>query len=75
MPRPLTRQQRGAAVTIGAAVAVAVARRAGVDLRELVEASGLTLEEVMALGLAAVQGWIVRGAPADEQDRVTPRPE
>ncbi len=74
MARKFNRQQRGAAVMITAAVAAAVARRAGVDLREIVESTGLTLEEVMAIGLAAVQGWVVRGAPADEQNRVTPRP-
>lgn len=70
----MTRQQRTAAVTIGAAVLVAIGRRAGIDLREVVEGTGLTLEEAMALGVAAVQGWLLRGEPADRQDVVTPRP-
>lgn len=70
----MTRQQRATLALVGGALVVAIARRAGIDLREVVEASGLTIEEAMLLIVTGLSAWGSR-PPADQQDVVTPRPE
>ena len=74
-----SRTNRTVAVAVAGAVAVAVGRHVGVDVRAIVEASGLTMEDAAALAAAALGSVAVwyreRGRVVDEQDRVTPRPK
>ena len=74
-----SRTNRTVAVAVAGAVAVAVGRHVGVDVRAIVEASGLSMEDAMALAAAGIGSLAVwyreRGRVRDEQDRITPRPE
>lgn len=63
-----------------AAVALAVLKQQGIDVRAPVEAvTGMSLEAVMAQAMVAAASAIVyfreRGRPRDEQDVVTLRPK
>ncbi len=74
-----SRTNRTVALAVAGAVAVAVGRHAGIDVRAIVEASGLSMEDAMALAAASIGSLAVwyreQGRPIDEQDRVTPRPK
>lgn len=74
-----SRTNRTVALAVAGAVAVAVGRHLGVDVRAIVEASGLSMEDAMALaaaGLGSLAVWYrEQGRPVDRQDEVTPRPK
>jgi len=74
-----SRTNQAAIVGVVTAIAVSLARHHGVDVRAIVEGvTGLPLEDVMAIGAAAVGSVVVwareRGRVRDQQDSVTPRP-
>lgn len=74
-----SRDNRTVALAVVGAIAVAVGKHCGVDVRGLIESSGVSMEDAMALlstGAGAVVIWYrERGRIRDEQDVVTPRPE
>ncbi len=74
-----SRTNRTVVVAVAGAVALAVGRHFGVDVRAAIESTGLTMEDAMALaasGVGALAVWYrEQGRPVDQQDRVTPRPE
>ncbi len=74
-----SRTNRTVAIAVAGAVAVAVGRHLGVDVRAIVEASGISMEDAAALaatGLGSLAVWYrARGRVADEQAAVTPRPQ
>ncbi len=73
-----SRTNRTVAIAVAGVVAVAVGRHLGVDVRALVEASGLSMEDAAALaatGFGSLAVWYrEQGRAVDEQSKVTPRP-
>lgn len=80
--KPATKSQTNqtAAAMAGVAIALAVLKHNGVDVRSVVEgATGMEFEAVMAALTTVAAGAIVwfreRARPKDRQDVVTPRPK
>jgi hypothetical protein len=72
-----TKKERPLTVVLVGVAAVAVGRHLGVDVQEIVETTGLSMQDAAALAVASVwllTGWLSdkRGIK-DEQDKVTPR--